>query len=167
MIHTTRWVQDRRTAVMVAVLGTVSVVAYGLLAAVQIMVLNPLAAVPDVGLGQIRADMDAAGETLGAWWVLMAVGPALVIALLVRVGKRPELQPRMVASRYLILLALGTPAYFIASFGPGMALADRYGIGGGDASPWAVPLHVTSMLAVIALAGLAAWNRSRVSRLHR
>ena len=73
----------------------------------------------------------------------------------------------MVASRYLILLALGTPAYFIANFGPGMALADTYGIGGADASPWAVPLHVTSMLAVIALAGLAAWNRSRVSRLHR
>ena len=167
MIHTRRWVQDRRIAVLVAVLGTVSVVAYGLLAAVQIMVLNPLAAVPGAGLGQIRADMDAAQETLGAWWVLMTLGPAIAIALLVRVGKRPELQPRIVASWYLGLLALGTPAYFVASFGPGMALADTYGIGGNDASPWAVPLHVTSVLAVIALAGLAVWNRVAVSHRHR
>lgn len=122
---------------------------------------------PGVGLGQIRADMDAANETLGAWWVLMTAGPAIAIALHVRAWQRPELQPRMLASWYLVLLTLGTPAYFIASFGPGMALADTYGIGGADASPWAVPLYVTSLLAVIALAGLAAWNRTSVSSRHR
>lgn len=88
-------------------------------------------------------------------------------ALLGQAWQRPELQPRMVASWHLVLLALGTPAYFIASFGPGMALADTYGIGGADASPWAAPLHVTSGLAVIALAGLAACNRVRDSQRHR
>ena len=37
--------------------------------------------------------------------------------------------------------------------GPGMALADTYGIGGGDHSPWAWPIYVVSALA---LAGLVA-----------
>lgn len=65
----------------------------------------------------------------------------------------------MVASWCLVLLALGTPAHFV-ELRPGMALADTYGIGGADASPWAVPLHVTSVLAVIALAGLARGTAS-------
>ena len=163
MIQAKRGFRDGRTAVRVALVGSASVVVYGLLGVVQIAVLNPLAAVPGAALGQIRADMDAARETLGAWWVLMAVGPAIAIALLVGTWRRPERQPGTVASWYLVLLALGTPAYFVASFGPGMALADTYGIGGADSSPWALPLHVTSGLAVIALAGQAAWNRSRSS----
>ncbi len=65
----------------------------------------------------------------------------------------------MVASWCLVLLALGTPAHFV-ELRSGMALADTYGIGGADASPWAVPLHVTSVLAVIALVGLARGTAS-------
>lgn len=94
--------------------------------------------------------MNAAGDTLGAWWLLMAVGPGIAIALLVRTCGLPGRQPRTVASWYLVLLTLGTPAHFVASFGPGMALADTYGIGAADYSSWSVPLHVTSGLAVIA-----------------
>lgn len=46
--------RDRRPLV-VAVIGTVVVVAYALLAAVQILVLNPLAAVPGAELSRIYA----------------------------------------------------------------------------------------------------------------
>ncbi len=54
--------------------ATLAVTAYGLLAAVEIAVFNPLPAAPGVGLDQIRADMAAGGETLGAWWLLCLGG---------------------------------------------------------------------------------------------
>ncbi len=70
---------------------------------------------------------------------------------------------RSVAAAYLVLLVLGTPAYWVASFGPGMALADTYAISGADSSPWPAPLYVTSGLALVALAGLLAWAGPRAS----
>ena len=63
-------------------------------------------------------------------------------------------------SRFLVLLALGAPAYFWANFGPGMALADTFFVSGGDHSPWSAPLYVTSGLAVLARVGQVVWNRS-------
>lgn len=158
MIDAARRTRSSRT---IAVFGTLSVVAYGLLAAVQIAVLNPLAAVPGVGLDQIQADRATVGETMGGSWLLMAVGPAIAMAILLRVWRRPDPQPSRTASIYLMLLALGTAAYFFASFGPGMALADTYSISGDDHSPWAIPLYVASGLALTLLAAQLAWNLVR------
>lgn len=72
----------------VALIGTGAVVAYALLAAVQILVWNPQAAVPGVGLDQIYADVAATGESMAAGMVIafLAVGPLLAIALLGRVA---------------------------------------------------------------------------------
>lgn len=81
---------DRSLTRRIAALGTLAVVAYAALAAVQILVLNPLAAVP--------------GRT-------------------------------------------------------GMALADSFGISGGDHAPWALPLYIASALALVALVTLAVWPR--------
>lgn len=154
----------RRSSETIAVLGTLAVVSYGLLAIVQIAVLNPPAAVPGAGLNQIQGDMKAVGETMGGSWLLMAVGPVIAIAILLRVWRRPDPWPSRTASTYLMLLALGTPAYLFASFGPGMALADTYPISGGDHSPWAIPLYVASGLALMLLAAQLVWNSVRNRR---
>ena len=141
----------RRRPIVVAVIGTVVVVAYALLAAVQILVLNPLAAVPGAELSQIYADVSAAGESMGAPLVLagLAVGPVVAVGLLLRTRRRPDGEARIVAVQYLALVALGAFGYFWASFGPGMALADTYGISGGDHSPWATPLQAVSGVAFV------------------
>ena len=67
--------------------------------------------------------------------------------------RREEVDPLAVLALGLASLVAASPAYFMASFGPGMALADTYGIGGGDHSPWAWPIYVVSALAS---AGLVA-----------
>lgn len=150
MSHTAE-VSRRRRPLVVAVVGTVVVVAYALLAAVQILVLNPLAAVPGAELSQIYADVSAVGESMGAPLVLagLAVGPVVAVGLLLRTRRRPDGEARIVAVQYLALVALGAFGYFWASFGPGMALADTYGISGGDHSPWATPLQAVSGVAFV------------------
>ena len=56
--------------------GLVAVVAYAAVAAVQILVWNPLAAVPGATLAEISGTLDATGETFDAPMVLgiLAVG---------------------------------------------------------------------------------------------
>lgn len=156
--------RGRRIARIVAIVGTLVLFAYAVVAAVQIAVLNPLAAVPGAGLEQIRADVAAAGESLGSWWVLMAGGPAIGTVLLVRSWKHPDVHPHRLAMTYLVVLALGALAYFVASFAPGMALADTYLISGTDHSPWSMPLYAVSALAVVAGIGLEVWRAARISR---
>jgi hypothetical protein len=152
----------RPSAVAVAIIGAGTSIAYALLAAVQILVWNPLAAVPGAGLAQIYSEVAAAGESMGAGSVIafLAVGPLASLALMVGVWRRPDRQARNVAVLYLLLLALGAPATFWASFGPAVALADTYFVSGGDHSPWTVPLYLVSGLAVVALIGHVAWTRS-------
>lgn len=153
----------KRSSQGIAVIGTLAIMAYGLLAIVQIAVLNPLAAAPGVGLNQIQDDMAIAGETLGVWWLFMVIGPVIAIAIMLRVWRRPDPLPSRTVRAYLLLLSLGAPAYFFASFGPGMALADTYLISGGDHSPWAMPLYVISGLALTVLATQLITNRVRSS----
>lgn len=148
--------RDRRWAVVVAIAGTVAVAGFAVLAALQILVLNPLAAVPGATLDQIRTELAAAGESLGTPGVLvvMALGVAFAAGLLV-LTLRGRLATRRVGRLYLVLLVLGTPAYWMASFGGGMSLADTYGISGADYSPWAMPLFLTSGAALLALVLIA------------
>lgn len=140
------------------------------LAAVQIWVLNPLAARPGTSLATIYAEMRQAGqfsvlgETLGA---LTLVSGLVVAAALLREGLRPPGLPTagivMVGG---LCMALAVPAYWWASFSMGMSLADTYGIGGGDHSPWARPLFGLSAMglaAVVVGAVSGSWTwKSRV-----
>lgn len=151
---------------LIAGVGTLAVLAYAMLAAVQILVLNPLAAAPGATLDQISQDLADAGEHISTGFVIgfLALGPALAIVVLLLVARRADATVPAVASAYLLLLVLGTPAYFVASFGPGMALADTYWISGADQSPWAIPLYITSLLAIAGLLGLVM---ASVMRRHR
>ena len=144
-----------RTPLVIAAIGTAAVAAYAAWAAVQILVLNPLAAMPGRSLAEIHADMDAAGQgvSIASTIGLLAVGVVLAIAALAVVIGRPGIPARAVAAVYLALLIAGALGYWFAAFSWGMSLADTYGISGGDHSPWARPLYAVS---VAALAGLVA-----------
>ncbi|RFP68441.1 hypothetical protein D0N42_10950, partial [Micrococcus luteus] len=146
------WVRLAAGAVVPGVVAAVAA-----LAALQVFVLNPLAAAPgDRGLGRIYADLSAAGQ-LGVPFVLpvviLAAGFGVAAILWFLTWRREEVDPLAVLVLGLASLIAASPAYFMASFGPGMALADTYGIGGGDHSPWAWPIYVVS---VLASAGLVA-----------
>lgn len=141
-----------RGARAIAISGVAVVTMYAALAAVQILILNPLAAVPGRTLVGIETEMASRGEDINEVAVLAILGIGVALAVLVAVvsiGMR--WRARSAVSAFLALLVLGTPAYFLASFGPGMALADAFAISGADASPWAVPLYAMSLLAAAGL----------------
>lgn len=100
--------------------------------------------------------MGEAGESLSPTSVFGILGIGVVLAGLAAVvaivGRMPAALAAMV---FLSLVVLGTLGYFAASFGAGMGLADTYGIGGADYSPWARPLYLTSLLALGLLIVLA------------
>lgn len=136
--------------------GVLSVTLYAAWAAVQILVLNPLAARPGDTLAQVYADMVAVGETMPVVPTLIFLALGIAIAVVVAVlSIRSDVDATVAALLFLVVLALGTPAYFVASFSPGMYVADAFGVSGADGSPWAAPLYVVSLLASGAIIGLA------------
>lgn len=142
-----------RPTLWISVGGVIAITAYAALAALQILVLNPLAAAPgDLSLVEIRAAMSDAGESLMPTTVLGILGAGVCLGIgTAAVCILTRSHPIVPTTTFLALLIGGAPAYFVASFGPGMALADTFGIGGGDASPWAVPLYAVSAMSAIAL----------------
>lgn len=140
----------RRQTVWVALAGVAAVTLYAAFAAVQILVLNPLAAAPGLTLDEIHARMSDEGESLGPSMVLGILGAGVVLAIGVAVvAILQKSRPLVTALCFLAVLTGGTPAYFVASFGPGMALADTFMISGADASHWALVLHLTSALSLL------------------
>jgi len=140
----------------VAAIGLIAVTAYALLAAVQILVLNPLAAVPGASLDAIYAEMDAVGERMPVTMPLLLLGVGVAAAIVVAVlSIRSRLAPAHSALLFLLLLILGTPGYFVASFGPGMSIADAFGLGGADHSRWSLLLYAVSFAAVVGAVVLA------------
>ncbi len=140
-----------------AIVGTIAVFLYAALAAVQILVLNPLALAPGKPLSQIHTDLAQAGEAIGTPLVLaiLGLGPALAVLLMLLLSRQPTIGARAIGIGYASLLAFGAPAYFIASFGPGMALADTYLTSGADHSGWSFVLYGVSAGAIVVAAVLA------------
>lgn len=140
----------RRQTTWVALAGVAAVTLYAALAAVQILVLNPLAAAPGLTLDEIRARMSDAGEAIGQPMVFGILGTGVVFAILFAAVVIVRGTPPLVAAMcFLAVLAGGTPAYFVASFGPGMALADTFMIDGADASHWSLVLYGMSVLSLL------------------
>ncbi|WP_231915991.1 hypothetical protein [Microbacterium karelineae] len=155
----------RTPRIVVAICGAALIAAYSVTAGLQILLWNPLAAVPGRTLPQIRAAMEAAGEHLATVPVLifLSIGPALAIAVLVLAATGLLPDAPTVAIMMLGILVAGAPTYFVASFGPGMALADAFLISGGDHAGWAGLLYAVSAAALVAmpLIGLVGYLRSR------
>lgn len=150
---------------LIGLFGTAAVVAYAAFAALQIQVLNPLATVPGSTLREIHAAVGQSADTMG--WGLMIValliGP-LIAAAVALFGMRGLLRAGTVVMIMLALLALGSPAYFVASFPAGMTLADTFMVDGADHAPWANILHAVSLLAVVALAAVMIFQAVRAAR---
>ena len=146
-----------RSAVGLAALGMLLVVAYAAWAAFQILVLNPLAAVPGMSVGDVHAAMTAAEQWTGpaSVYAPLGVGVLLAVGMFLVVISTGTPAITTVAA-YLALLVLGAPGYFWASFGVGMGLADTFNIGGGDHSPWSLPLYAVSLAALVGLAVIGA-----------
>ncbi|WP_298037494.1 hypothetical protein [uncultured Microbacterium sp.] len=155
----------RRPTLLIAVLGVVAVCAYAVAAAVQILVLNPLAAVPGATIEDIRGRMAAANETPGTGGVVFFLGIGVLVTLITAIVCVVLAAPPLAtASAMLVLVMLGAPGYFVASFGPGMALADTFWIAGGDHSPGGAYLAGVSALAGIAAIVIGAVTVLRARR---
>lgn len=137
-----------RPGVITAIAGVTLVAAYATLGALQVLILNPLAAAPGLSLAQIHAELAAANESLSTVPVIIFVVLGLLLAGSVAVFAftAPGASPTAVTMFFLVILAFGTPAYFVASFSAGMSLADTFAISGGDHSGWSTVLYVTSAI---------------------
>ncbi|GAA1660852.1 hypothetical protein GCM10010977_25440 [Citricoccus zhacaiensis] len=135
------------------------VVAYATVAALQILVWNPLAAVPGMTLGQIRHAMEEANEALHIAPVIIVLGlgvllTAVLVTWMVRAGGAAV----HVVLLGLALVACGAPAYFVASFNAGMSLADAFAISGADVAPWGGVLLQISLVAFVAFWLVLLWR---------
>ena len=144
---TGRYLQGMKP-VTVAVLGGLAVVLYAAVAALQILVWNPLAAVPGASLVEISGHLDHTGEAFSPWSVLatLLVGPVLALALVV-IAALGRLSAVWCGAAVCAVIAAGALGYFGAAFIPGMSLADAYGISGGDHAPGGLVLCAVSAVA--------------------
>lgn len=141
--------------------GYLSVMGYAVVGVFQILVWNPMAAVPGATLDEIHAVMERANESLSAPVVLVwaATGTLLAAAVLIATLKQ-SISIKVTTVLYLLLLALGAPSHMMASFPAGMGIADAFATSGGDHAPWGVMLYIISALAFLALPVVAV-SRNR------
>lgn len=136
--------------------GFIAVLGYGVAGVFQILVWNPMAAVPGATLDEIHADMARANESLSAPMVLVwaATGALLAAAVLVAALKK-SISIKATAVLYLLVLGLGAPSHMVASFPAGMGVADAFATSGGDHAPWGRVLYIVSAVAFLALLAVA------------
>ncbi|WP_194420725.1 hypothetical protein [Microbacterium abyssi] len=147
---------SRRGTFLISIIGALAVAAYAVWGAVHVLVVNPLAAVPGSSLDEIYAAIAEAGQMFSMAWVLGILGIGVVLAVAAAwVCIATKAPPIVAAAGPLALLVLGAPAYFMASFGPGMALADTFMISGRSYSAGHLPLYAISALAAVAVIVLA------------
>lgn len=156
---------DPRT-VRIAIVGVLLVTVYAAVALLQILVLNPLAAAPGRSLDEILADLDAAGESLQPATAIGVLAVGVVLAVIAGAAlSNAGAAPSVAALVYGILLALGAPAYFIASFGAGMSLADTYGISGADRAQGGAVLTTISGIALVVVFAIGVVTAARIRRV--
>jgi hypothetical protein len=136
----------------IALAGFLLVVGYAAAGALQVLVWNPLAAVPGSTLSEIHVAMDRVNESLAAPVVLIwATTGTLLAATVLIAALRHSISGKTAAALDLLLLALAAPAHWIASFPAGMGLADAFAISGGDHAPWGGVLYAVSAVSLVAL----------------
>lgn len=133
--------------------GFVVVAVYAVIGALQILVWNPLAAVPGTTLSEINAELAQANETLAAplvlTWAVIGMLLAAAVLLAALLGSIPR--ARVVVMLDLLILVLAAPAHWIASFPAGMGIADTFVTTGADHAPWGTVLYAFSAAALVGL----------------
>ncbi|WP_258142161.1 MULTISPECIES: hypothetical protein [unclassified Arthrobacter] len=147
----TKGSSTQTSRVIVSIVGLIAIAAYGLTAALQILVWNPLAAVPGATLDEIHDGLARRNESIS--WVAVltwtSIGTLLALVVVLLTATRVISRLRTVVILQLLILVLGAPMYFFASFSVGMALADAFFISGGDYTPWGGLLGLVSAAALI------------------
>lgn len=141
-------------------------VAQATIASVHLLVLNPLAAVPGVGLSEIYAGVRSEGESMGAVGVLacLALPVLLGVAVLALRGRR-VVDDRLAVGVLLGLVAWAGVAGWFASIGPSMALADAYGLSGAPYDQWwMLPAALSAVALVTLVAREVRWLASGSTR---
>lgn len=143
--------EKQRHVIPIVVVGLLMTAAYALIGALQILVWNPMSAVPDMNREEIKAAMSAANEPLVEGpvyvWALAGLVLAAIVGVLAVVKWSDS--PWMITRLFLIIIMLGMPTYFLASVNPGMSIADAFATSGGDHAPWSMILYGTSLLSSI------------------
>lgn len=152
--------------IAVGIAGLIGVAGYAVAGVLQTLVWNPLAAVPGATLDEIHTGLSQANESMYPPVVLTwaAIGTALAAGVLLATARRSSRRTSTVLMLYLALLVLAAPSHWYASFSAGMALADAFGISGGDHAPWGKLLYVVSAAAFLALAAVFLIQKRRPSR---
>ncbi|MFC0672467.1 hypothetical protein [Brachybacterium hainanense] len=160
----------QRAARLVAVGGTLGVLAYLVLCGLEIFVLAPRAGAPGRTLAQIYADLGASGELPHAMAlpaVVLLGGLAVCLAVIAVTFVYRRMTWLASALTYLALLTMGAPMLVIAGFAPGMALSDVYGNSGADfhtvLSAGLVGLSGAALLSLLVLCGILAVDALRSS----
>lgn len=141
--------------VVVALGGISAVATFALVLTLQTLVWSPMGAAPHLSYVQLLDALAQHGETLPFAWVVGAglLGVTLSIALAI-VSVALRWRPLTVAAGQLGLLVLGAPAYWVASFPAGIAVADGLQTYGGDHAPGGRLLYLVSLTAVVALCAI-------------
>ncbi|MDI2023116.1 hypothetical protein [Paenarthrobacter nicotinovorans] len=137
---------NRTPRVIASLFGLAAIAAFAVVGAFQILVWNPLAAVPGASLDEIHEGLARANESMT--WAFLGTALGAVVVLLSAVGSLRRL--RTVVLLDLLILGLGAPSYSLVSFHAGMALADAFFISGGDYAPWGGVLYTVSAAALLA-----------------
>lgn len=109
----------KRSTQLINLAGMTAVLLYAVLGVLNILVWNPLAAMPGMELREIYAEVEAASETTGfgvvAAFGVIGIVLGLAAAVTFRVQRR-KATAAVVLVVYLTLLCLGGFGYFWASF---------------------------------------------------
>ena len=140
-------------SVQAGLLGLAGVALYATVGVLQVLVWNPMAAVPGETLGDIRAQLAQANAPLtGAAVVTWAiVGMLVSVVVLIFATTRASVTTELVVAATLVLLVFVAPGHIFVAFGPGISIADTFGVSGADHAPWGGVLYLVSGFA---LAGL-------------
>lgn len=152
--------------VVVAFVCLAAVASYAVFGVFQILVWNPLAAVPRHDLAEIHALMAAVNESINIPLVIGygVIGILLSIVLSgIAIGIGAPLSTIVIVN--LGVLVGGAPAYAFASFAPGMGIADSFGVSGADYAPWGEYLYALSAVSLLAMTFIALVKRSRTTSL--
>lgn len=156
----------RMQTLWISIAGVLAVTIYAALAAVQILVWTPLASAPGLTIDQVGAELSGAGESIDAPTTITILGVGIVLALALGViAMTSRAAPMIAAAGFLSLLMLGAPGLFLASFAPGMALADTFMISAGVSLPGVRAFYIISAFAaaLLMLGGVVAVLRARAA----
>ena len=110
----TKGSSSQSSRLIVSIVGLLAIAAYALCAALQILVWNPLAAIPGATLDEIHEGLARHNESISLAAVLTwsSIGSVLGALVVLLTARRVISRMRTVVILQLLILVLGAPLYF-------------------------------------------------------